>query len=90
MANKELLSKFRDVLRREGLKCTSQRVVILEEVLKDIGHRECEEIYMALRQNGTHVSRATVYRTMDILVRNEFQILTRLDEAHYSLSPTAL
>ena len=72
MANKELLSKFRDVLRREGLKYTPQRVVILEEVIKDRGHRECEDIYMALRQNGSHVSRATIYRTMDILVENEF------------------
>jgi len=72
MANKELLNKFRDVLRQEGLKCTPQRVVILEEVVKDRGHRECEEIYMALRQNGSHVSRATLYRTMDILVKNEF------------------
>ena len=72
MANKELISKFRDVLRRAGLKYTPQRVVILEEAIKDRGHRECEEIYMALRQNGSHVSRATVYRTMDILVKNEF------------------
>ena len=72
MANKELLSKFRDVLRREGLKYTPQRVGILEEVIKDRGHRECEDIYMALRKNGHHVSRATIYRTMDILVKNEF------------------
>ena len=72
MANQELLSKFRDVLRRQGLKYTPQRVVILEEVIKDRGHRECEDIYMALRQNGSHVSRATIYRTMDILVENEF------------------
>ena len=72
MANQELLSKFRDVLRRQGLKYTPQRVVILEEVIKDRGHRECEDIYMALRQNGSHVSRATIYRTMDILVKNEF------------------
>ena len=72
MANKKLLSKFRDVLRRQGLKYTPQRVVILEEVIKDRGHRECEDIYMALRQNGSHVSRATIYRTMDILVKNEF------------------
>jgi len=72
MSNQELLSKFRDVLHREGLKYTPQRVVILEEVVKDRGHRECEDIYMALRQNGSHVSRATIYRTMDILVKNEF------------------
>ena len=72
MANQELLSKFRDILRQKGLKYTPQRVAILEEVLKDQGHRECEDIYLALRQKGNYVSRATVYRTMDILVKNDF------------------
>ena len=72
MANQELLSKFRDILRREGLKYTSQRVVVLKEVLKDRGHRDCEDIYLALKQSGGHVSRATVYRTMDILVKNGY------------------
>ena len=72
MANQELLSKFRDILRREGLKYTQQRVAVLEEVLKDQGHRECEDIYLALKQSGSYVSRATVYRTMDILVKNGY------------------
>ena len=72
MANKDLLNKFRDILRRERLKFTPQRVAVLEEIVRDSGHRECEDIYMALRQNGSHVSRATIYRTMDILVKNEF------------------
>ena len=72
MANQEPLRGFRDILRREGLKYTPQRVAVLKEVLKDQGHRECEDFYMALRQQGNHVSRATVYRTMDILVKNGY------------------
>ena len=72
MANQELLRGFRDILRREGLKYTSQRVAVLKEVLKDQGHRECEDIYLALKQSGSQVSRATVYRTMDILVKNGY------------------
>ena len=72
MVNQKLLSKFRDILRRENLKYTPQRVVVLEEVLRDQGHRECEDIYLSLRQKGSHVSRATVYRTMDILVKNGY------------------
>ena len=72
MTKQELLSKFRDILRREGLKYTAQRVAVLEELLKDQGHRECEDIYLSLRQNGSNVSRATVYRTMNILVKNGY------------------
>ncbi len=72
MATQELLRGFRDFLRLEGLKYTPQRVTVLKEVLKDQGHRECEDFYLALKQSGSNVSRATVYRTMDILVQNGY------------------
>ena len=72
MTNEKLLSEFKDVLKKEGLKVTPQRVAVLEEIIKDKGHRESEDIYMAIKSRKTHVSRATVYRTLDILVQNEF------------------
>ena len=72
MSNKQLLNQFRDVLRQKRLKFTPQRVAVLEEITDGHGHRECEDIYLALKQNGKHISRATVYRTMDILVRHNF------------------
>ena len=72
MTNQSLLKQFRIILKREGLKFTPQRVAVLEDVIGNDGHRECEDIYLALKKNGKHVSRATVYRTMDILVQNNF------------------
>ena len=85
MANQELLKKFRDILRRAGLKYTPQRVAVLKEIVKDKQHRECEDIYLALRQKGNYVSRATVYRTMDILVKNDFARKMEIGDgrAHY-------
>ena len=73
MADKiKLLNRFKEALTKEGLKYTPQRTAVLEEIVKDKGHRESEEIYLALKKRGQHVSRATVYRTMDILVNNGF------------------
>ena len=72
MADKNLLNRFKEALAKEGLKYTPQRTAVLEEIIKDKGHRESEEIYLALKKKGQHVSRATVYRTMDILVNNGF------------------
>ena len=72
MADKNLLNRFKEALKKEGLKYTPQRTAVLEEIIKDKGHRESEEIYLALKKGGQHVSRATVYRTMDILVNNGF------------------
>ena len=72
MVDQKLLNRFKETLKKEGLKYTPQRTAVLEEIIKDKGHRESEEIYLALKKRGQHVSRATVYRTMDILVNNGF------------------
>ena len=72
MVDQKLLSQFKNTLRQDKLKFTPQRVAVLEEVIQGDSHRECEDIYLALKQNGKHISRATVYRTMDILVRHNF------------------
>ena len=60
MANNKFLSDFKYVLRKEGLKITPQRIAVLEEIIKDKGHRESEDVYMAIKTRKTHVSRATV------------------------------
>ena len=72
MNNNDLMEVFKSILRKEGLKVTPQRIAVLEELKDDRGHRESEEIYMAIKSNKMHVSRATVYRTLDILVENKF------------------
>jgi len=72
MIQTEVLDKFRSILKSEGLKLTPQRLKILEEVIGNDGHRECEEIYFSLKTAGNNISRATIYRTMDILVKYDF------------------
>lgn len=69
---KELLEKFKSALKAENMKFTPQRLSVLSEMVNNKEHRECEEIYLALRTAGDNVSRATVYRTMDILVAHNF------------------
>ena len=72
MLDKKIMDNFKTILRKEGLKITPQRIAVLEEIIKDKGHRDCEAIYLAIKSSNTHVSRATVYRTLDILVQNNF------------------
>ncbi len=68
----ELLEKFKSALKAENMKFTPQRLSVLSEMVNNKEHRECEDIYLALRTAGDNVSRATVYRTMDILVTHNF------------------
>ena len=59
-----------EVLRKEGLRYTSQRQAVWDEIKKNEEHRDVEDIYLQLKSNNHNVSRATVYRTIDVLVKN--------------------
>lgn len=58
------------ILKSEGLRYTEQRKAIWDEIRYSNEHRDAEDIYLKLKSNGVSVSRATVYRTIDVLVKN--------------------
>ena len=49
-----------EVLRKEGLRYTSQRQAVWDEIKKSEEHRDAEDIYLQLKSNNHNVSRATV------------------------------
>lgn len=62
---------LKKVLKREGLRYTQQRQIIWDEIRNSSKHRDAEEIYLIIKKkNKIKVSRATVYRTIDVLVKN--------------------
>ena len=67
MATKNLLS---NALKKEGLRHTIQRQAVWDEIKSNDAHRDAEQVYSALRKNNLNVSRATVYRTIDVLYKN--------------------
>ena len=71
------LHDFKDALKAEGMKFTEQRFTVLEFLYKNNGHFECEEIIEKLNNKKLKVSRATVYRTIDVLVKN--QLVRKMD-----------
>ena len=62
---------LKDVLKSEKLRYTQQRQIIWDEIKSSSKHRDAEEIYLIIKnKNKIKVSRATVYRTIDVLVKN--------------------
>ena len=61
---------LKDGLKNEGLRYTSQRQIVWDEICKTDDHRDAEDIYFKIKTSGKKVSRATVYRTIDVLVKN--------------------
>ena len=59
------------ILKSEGLRYTDQRQAIWDEIRNNNEHRDAEDIYNKLKERNVKVSRATVYRTIDVLVKNK-------------------
>ena len=73
----KLISQFKEALSSEGLRFTEQRLAVLEDILKSNSHRDCDEIYSSLHSSGNKVSRATIYRTLDVLI--DYGFIRKLD-----------
>jgi Fur family transcriptional regulator, ferric uptake regulator len=61
---------FRRYLREQGLPVTPQREAVADAVFTSTGHLSVEDIERDLRRNGERIGKATIYRTMEILVRS--------------------
>tara|TARA_Y100001936_G_scaffold48501_2_gene47155 strand:+ start:159 stop:584 length:426 start_codon:yes stop_codon:yes gene_type:complete len=64
------LKLLMDALQNEGMRYTKQRKLVWDEICRNKEHRDAEEIYLKINKTGRNVSRATVYRTIDVLVKN--------------------
>lgn len=56
-----------EVLKEQGFKVTKQRLQIFREIMSKKGHFEIEDFVHRLKNKNIKVSRATVYRTLNIL-----------------------
>lgn len=61
---------FRRYLREQGLPVTQQRESVAEVVFTSEGHLSVEEIESRLRARGEKTGKATVYRTLEMLVKS--------------------
>ncbi len=67
---------FSRYLREQGLPVTHQREAVAEVVFGADEHLSVDDIEQRLRSRGDRIGKATVYRTLDLLVRS------RLVEEH--------
>ena len=84
----ELHDVFRRYLKAHGIKYTSARQKVLDAAVGLSHHFEAEEVLYLLRERGIKVSKATVYRTLPLLVDCGILKQVRFDvkQAHYELA----
>ena len=71
---------FAEYLNSKDLKLTKEREAVLKEIFLHPGHLEAEELAHKLRKKRKRASRATIYRTLDLLV--ESGIVRKVDLGH--------
>ncbi len=65
---------FRRYLKDQGLPCTRQREKVAQVVFSSAGHLSVEDIQGRLRDGGHRIGKATLYRTLDLLVRSRLVV----------------
>ncbi len=77
------IHRFRQFLATEGLKLTNERVALIEEIFSTHYHFEADELLAKMKTKGLKISRATVYRTLELLVKSGMVRRVHLGEDHY-------
>jgi Fur family ferric uptake transcriptional regulator len=60
--------RFIAFIRERGQRVTSERLTLLDEIFAQHGHIDAEHLLESLRSRGAKISRATVYRNLELLV----------------------
>ena len=77
------ITKFGAFLQEQGLKLTSEREALVREIFSIHYHFEADELLFKMKQKNTKISRATVYRTLELLVKSGLVRRVHLGEDHY-------
>jgi Fur family ferric uptake transcriptional regulator len=66
-----LMDLFRSYLHQHRLPLTHQREAIAAALFESAHHLSVDELADVLRERGEHVGKATIYRTLNLLVQAE-------------------
>jgi len=75
--------KFLQWLRERGHRVTSERLALFDEIFAQHGHIDAEELLGSMKGRALKISRATVYRNLDLLVECGLARKQRLGRNRY-------
>ena len=70
MADVREKERFLQFLRGRGQRVTAERLALFDEIFSQHGHIDAEQLLSAMKARGLKISRATVYRNLDLLVES--------------------
>jgi Fur family ferric uptake transcriptional regulator len=77
------VGRFQSFLQTQGLKLTNERAALVREIFATHYHFEADELLFKMKEKAVKISRATVYRTLELLVKSGMVRRVHLGEDHY-------
>ncbi len=77
------INRFQQFLAAQGLKLTNERTALVREIFSTHYHFEADELLFKMKEKNVKISRATIYRTLELLVRSGLVRRVHLGEDHY-------
>jgi Fur family transcriptional regulator, ferric uptake regulator len=77
------INRFQHFLAGQGLKLTNERAALVREIFATHYHFEADELLFKMKEKSLKISRATIYRTLELLVRSGMVRRVHLGEDHY-------
>ena len=77
------VGRFREFLAHQNQKLTNERAALVREIFSTHYHFEADELLFKMKEKAVKISRATVYRTLELLVKSGMVRRVHLGEEHY-------
>ncbi len=74
---------FERYVHRRGGRLTAERLRLFDEIFNQHGHVDADRLYRSMRRQGRKISRATVYRNLELLVDCGLVRRQRLGQRRY-------
>jgi len=71
LKNKQAAELFRNFLKAEKNRITPERFEVLDAAIDYEGHFGADDLYILMKNSNSSVSRATVYKTLELLAQCE-------------------
>jgi Fur family ferric uptake transcriptional regulator len=83
----EVVQNFKEFIKSKGLKYTPEREEILREILTCKEHFDVDELYMKLKKKGSKISKASIYRTIPLLIEAGYvqEVYKQDNRAYYEV-----
>lgn len=75
--------RFLEFLKERGHRVTPERLTLFDEIFNQHGHIDAEQLLASLQERQMKISRATVYRNLDLLVECGLVRRQRLGHRRY-------